>query len=292
MRRCKNPLRKLKLSQNVDNLKLSQEYYDLWLESIKSYGPLEEPEDLIIQQKFTQFKKHFPNRAENWIKNVALEKASDFLRTKMPADCKQLFIMQGIKVYSDRYTNRLMESPQLINKLRNTISIFLRKITGILPNKGAKIIITDSSQNNLFNNLKYTNEPVAIYCDRIIWIDENYMNNVEILVHEYAHLISDLIPKDSHHLLDEAYKKMLDFYWKPAKIKKVRLEPTSMKDIKSVKQTKMWREKISKKLGFPQYGLINSSEFFSVLIENWDKLPTNAATYKYKQIVKKILMRL
>jgi hypothetical protein len=158
----------------------------------------------------------------------------------------------------------------------------------LFPNRKPKFIITDKHQNPQFK--KSDPNSAAIYVDRLIYIDQNHIDNPNYFIHEFAHFVVDLIPKQSEPMLDAAYKQMLDFYFKRAKVKQRPLQPTTKHEDPSI--TDKFRQKVSAKLGFPQYGLMNRDEFFAVLIENWHKLPTNAVTYRYKQLVKGILARL
>ena len=166
----------------------------------------------------------------------------------------------------------------------------MRDTRGILPNRKPRFVITSKQKNLRFRNL-YSENPPAIYRDRIIFIDQYSIDDPDIFIHEYAHFVADLISTQTQPILKKSYDELLDFYWKRAKKKKRSLQGDPNDPI-SMAETKKWREKISSKLGFPQYGLTNFDEFFAVMIENWHKLPNNAATYKFKSLVKDVINRL
>jgi hypothetical protein len=285
--RPRNPLRKKSLDPNINNLEYSKWFKSEWLNNIKN------DKDSEIFQQYEIFKKRFPERAEKWLEQISNKKANEFLRTKLPESVIKICDVQGIRIFTDSLiTKDFTKNSRNDIIIQRTINILLTRIRGILPNRKPKIVITNKSTNPLFTGLKYADSAVALYYDRIIYVDENEIDDPDIFIHEFSHFVVDLIPKQTEKMLDDAYNKMLDLYWKRAKVKKINLEQTEIKDTKSVMETKKWRERISKKLGFPQYGLINSSEFFAVLIENWDKLPNNSITYNYKQLVKNILTRI
>jgi len=66
----------------------------------------------------------------------------------------------------------------------------------------------------------------------------------------------------------------------------------AMKKGKGKTITPTIRSNMSKKLGFPEYGLLNSDEFFAVVIQYWKQFPNNKMTYKFKSLVKNVLTRL
>lgn len=283
----KNPLRKELVKNAPNNLEYAKYFKTEWLTNFKQNKDSDE------YKKYVAFKAKFPERAEKWLNILATSKANEFLRTKLPENSKKILEIQGIQVFLDpATTSNFDKSSQHYHDLVRSMNIFLMRIRGIVPNRKPKILITNPELNPLFQNLKYVESAAGIYYDRMIFISEEEVNDPDVFVHEYAHFIVDIIPTQTGKLLEDAYVKMLDFYWKRAKVKKIKLQPTDMSDKTNVNEVRKMREKISRKLGFPQYGLINSSEFFAVLIENWHTLPNNAITYNYKQLVKNILIRL
>ena len=124
--------------------------------------------------------------------------------------------------------------------------MFLNDIKDILPNKKPRIVITDKTLNPKFRGT-YTENPPAVYMDRIIYIDQYKVNNPDYFTHEYAHFIADLIPEQSFPLLEKAYNEFIDKYWKRAKVKKQRLQPQDMNNTAEVENSRKWRMKISNK---------------------------------------------
>jgi hypothetical protein len=125
----------------------------------------------------------------------------------------------------------------------------------------------------------------------LIYVDQEFINKPKVFAHEIAHLVADLIPKQTQPLLKAAYDELLDGYFTESKTKRRTLQPKSNSP-KSRMDAKNLRVKISEKLGFPEYGLMNFDEFFAVLIEKWHDLPNNINNYRFKSMVKSVLNRL
>jgi len=293
LEKIRNPLRKQELARtggNIDYRKVKTPTADDWKNKIIQGEGLND-EESIIRAKYTALHKVFPDRAEKWLDNLAFDKGLGILRTKLDPSVRKLYEKYGVQVFVDKYaTGKYTPTSYEYRVFIYAFNNFLSSITGLLPNKKPKIIITNKYQNPLFK--AYTKDtPVALYYDRMIYVDEYAAEDPEPYIHEYAHYLADLIPKQSEPMLEKAYNDMLDFYWRRAKKKRydVSAKPRS-KEEEAIADK--WRKRISTKLGIPEYGLTSKDEFFAVLIQKWNTLPNNMATYRYKQTVKTLLSRL
>jgi len=219
---------------------------------------------------------------------------SENKRTKIDGKYRKIYEHQGIQVFLDRtITSDFSQSSYNMRMVRYSVNALLRELRGIIPNKKGRIVITDVSQNPLVGNNMTTGKSGGFYRDRIVYIDEFSVDDPNIWKHEYAHYVADLIPKQTEPMLYKAYQELLDSYWKKAKKKRrPNLEPEDPSFVVSVMKAENMRRNISKKLGFPSYGLMNEHEFFAVLIENWSSLRNDRNTYKFKSLVKVVLGRL
>jgi hypothetical protein len=293
----KNPLRKKSLEGIYSPMGDDTNKAIEWKDYILNGDLSNDPKHFKIKEDYLKLRETFPQRAESWLNQLANEYQNSFRRTKT-SEYEKILESQGIQIFLDKYVNENFKNdtykmyilPKMIIKL-------LLKTRGIMPNRKPKIIITDSSKNPKFRG-SYSKNPSAIYHDRLIFIDQNEIDNIDIWIHEFAHFVVDLIPTQTNQLLEKSYKDLLDIYWKKSKKKRRSLAPNDPGNKVDVKETEMLRRKISKKLGFPQYGLINFDEFFAVIIEYWlsddvsKRLPDNAATYRFKTLVKNVLNRL
>jgi hypothetical protein len=283
-----NPLRKKSLGKPL-NIPSIENYSKLWKEYILN-GDVQDPIDLDIKNKYLKFKEVFPDRANSWLDSQAKEAALMSRREKTSFYTKILEV-EGIQVFLDGSVDaQFSQDAYRMRMLNHSLRKMLVDIRGILPNKKPKFVITNKHENRRFKNL-HTPNPIGVYTDRIIFIDQYSVDNPDIFIHEYAHYVVDLIPTQTEPILKNSYDQLLDIYWKRAKKRKRSLQGEPSKT-ESMRETQKWREKISHKLGFPEYGLTNFDEFFAVMIENWKKLPNNAATYKFKSLVKDVLNRL
>jgi hypothetical protein len=161
----------------------------------------------------------------------------------------------------------------------------LTYVRDILPNRKPKIVITSLEKNPYTKGSYDPNNPSAgMAYSKFIFIDENHMDDSVYYVHELAHWVADLIPKQTQEMLIKAFRKFIDLYYKESKLR------NPAKRGKDLSESE--RITIADKLGFPEYGLTNHDEFFAVLIENWKQLPNTKLTYKFKSLVKNVLTRL
>lgn len=280
-----NPLRKKELESSGVIPYTDPRFAENWKNVIK-YSSIQDLEALgdqykDIKIKYERLKQILPPRAEEFLDN----EFGDFLsRIKRPTTkkYKKIFEYLGVQVFVD--TENLPEfdySEKSLNykKIKNSVVFMVNYIRDILPNRKPKIVITKSpklkpnSSDEEFSGLEVS---------KLIFIDSNYINSPAVFIHEYAHFVADLIPSQSMELLKRAYQEVLDIYARSGKRKKIDAD-----DVREID-----RKKISKKLGFPEYGLKDYHEFFAVLIENWKSLPNNKATYKFKSLVKNVITRL
>jgi hypothetical protein len=284
-----NPLRKKSLGGYSRNILSDEESIKNWKDYILN-SEIEDPVDQKIKDDYLKLKKNFPQRAENWLNQQAKNYSVSIKREKT-SQYSKIYEDQGIQVFLDNLADpEFVNDPYKMRMLKFSLKRMLRETRGILPNRKPRFVITSGYKNPRFKNLHSQNPP-AIYRDRIIFIDENSVDDPDIFIHEYAHYVADLIPTQTEPLLKKSYDELLDFYWRRVKKKKISLQ-SKPNDSISMQETRKWRDKISSKLGFPQYGLTNFDEFFAVLIENWHKLPNNTATYKFKSLVKDTINRL
>jgi hypothetical protein len=67
---------------------------------------------------------------------------------------------------------------------------------------------------------------------------------------------------------------------------------TRRKNLEGKRNEKL-RSQLAKKMGLPSdYAATNFDEWFAELITHWKKLPKDRASYRFKQILKKVITRL
>lgn len=284
----KNPLRKAQLGPTPHILPIPQ-WKENWKDYIKNQK-IENKEDQKIKDDFLRLNKIFPSRAESWLDQQAEKKALESRREKT-SHYKKIYEYEGVQVFVDNLVDpKFSQDLYNMKMIKHSVHRMLFEIKDILPNRKPKFVITDKSKNDRFIGT-YTDEPVGIYRDRLIFIDQYYIDDPDLFIHEYAHYVADLIPTQTEPILKKSYDELLDSYWRRSKKKKRSLQGDPDKP-ESMMDTYKWRKRISQKLGFPQYGLTNFDEFFAVLIENWKKMPNNTTTYRFKSLVKNVLQRL
>lgn len=124
---------------------------------------------------------------------------------------------------------------------------------------------------------------------KMIYIDQYHVDDPEFWIHEYAHYISHLIPDRFVDYAIEEYNKMLSEYFKyyvQKRTKRKNLENDRYDNPKH-------REQMAKYLGLPsEYASSNADEFFAEMLTYWNEIPNNKLTFRLKQVMRKILMRL
>lgn len=204
-----------------------------------------------------------------------------FIRDTIKTDeYEKIYESNGIQFFMKK-DDKMLNSPTMFNikkQLANNVA-YLNTFRDILPIKKPKVIISEIESKSDKTTI------MAYYYDRIIYLDPYRLNSPKYLVHEYAHYIADLIPKQTEQLLLNEYEKFMDSYFKV--MKKRRPE-----DLTGHQHEKL-RKSISKKLGLPSsYAFSNPDELFAEIIMMWKEIPNNRITYKFKQAMKKVLTRL
>jgi hypothetical protein len=249
-----------------------------------------------------------PNEAERIrnLKQLAKKKELEnkYLRGKSPKDMKRFeynakgekFLFRGINVFIDDYAlNYINERKKVLGDVKNTIKRSLMRwlldYKDILPNRKPTIVISSSEKNPKFVKMKNIGKndenASGYYNKRKIFIDIEHVSNYKILIHEYAHFLADIAPRELEPVIRNEYKQMLNSYF----IKKDG-KPTRRKSFEGAENEKL-RRQVKKKLKLPDsYAVTNFHEWFAVLMENWKDLPNNKHTYKFKTMLKKILTRI
>lgn len=277
-RRERNPLRKQELAQlNYDNKAYADDIIREWERNIPQR----------IKDTYNILLKRDPKKAEEYLMGERQKEYQSHLKTKIGQDdYKLIFDKHGVKFYLDKKDLDKMNS-QLISSINHSLRTFVDTIKDILPLRKPKIVIGDNRRNNKTNINKtgVTQVPAAYYYDGIIYIDIDHVDDPDLLVHEYAHLLADRISSQSKQLLQKGYSNMIDNFFKGVKKKK--------QDKLEGLDNDKWRKAVAKKLGLPSpYAFTNADEWFAEIITHWKKIPNNVVTYKFKQAVKSILTRL
>lgn len=284
-KRVSNPLRKNELAQAGIVDYNDPNFIENWKRIMRSVSihDLDDPDTINIKSQYERLRKILPPRAEEFLDKEAIKVKDRSFRPKTKGFTK-VYERGGIQVFvDDKNLDDVDFAPGTYNyrMVKNGVDTMLRYIRDILPNRSAKILITDISKNNHTANF-YEPDHGAYSYNKLIFIDWRNIDRPEFFIHEYAHHVADLVPEQTQKLLLDAYKEMLDLYFR--KVKRRRIAPEEIDD--------NMRRKISQKLGFPLYGLTNHDELFAVLIEKWKVFPNNPLTYKFKSLVKKVLTRL
>lgn len=278
-RRERNRLRKQELRDNdIPNNKdwVDQEKENLppeELNKIKKMEKLKVPSELI--DKFRNAKKA---EYEKILKN-------DYLRAKVEGEL--LFTDYGIKVFKDEYVDQDFKKGSLnMRTLKNIIYMLVTDYRDLLPNRKPKIFITNTKINPKLKNISIIGgktSTAGAYSERIIYLDQFSVDDIDTLTHEYAHFLSDRMSKQVEPFLRNEYKKMLDAFFE---------RKTRRKNLEGKRNEKL-RTQVAQKMGLPSdYAATNFDEWFAELIANWKNLPNNMISYKFKQILKKVITRL
>ena len=254
------------------------------LEFIKDIGyeDMTNPYLKTIKKSYEYFKASLPPRAEPYLNNAVGDYVQMFKKPKF-SEYEKIHEQDGVQVFLDRENVDQNFSPGSYQHrmVKFGVSEMLKYIKDILPNKKPRIIITDLMKNKHTATIIEKLPAMGLELNKNMYIDWRHLDQPSLYVHEYAHYVADLVNKQTEELLIKAYKDMIDMYFRLSKRKRV--DPAQITD-------KM-RTQISKKLGFPVYGLTNHHELFAVLIENWKEFPNNKLTYQFKSLVKSVLSR-
>lgn len=286
-RKQRNPLRKAELNSSDITDYNDPKILDKIREYYRKYpaSQMQDDADRAIRIKYKNLLKSSVELAERYLETEVQARLAKILRPTTK-EYRLIYTYQGVKVFVDDMNlednNFKVGSPNY-QKVKHNVLVMLVYIRDILPNRSPKIVITDLDRNQYTRESQQQGAAAGIQFNKMIYLDEMYFQDSVYWVHEYAHWVADIIPSQSEEMIREAYKKMLEVYYKKAKVK----NPKSDKPLSDEMVAK-----IAKSLGFPQYGITTADEFFAVLIENWKQLPNNRLTYKFKSLVKGILTRL
>lgn len=278
-RRERNRLRKQELQDaGVPN-------YKDWVEQEKENLPPEQA-DKIKKMEELKVPSELINKFQN-AKKAEYEKSlkSDYFRKKVEGNL--LFNLSGIKVYVDQYVDQdFRENSPNYRTLKEKIQMLVIDYKDLIPNRKPKIVVTNTELHPSLKNVNIVggiDSPPGAYHDRIIYLDQSYVHDINILVHEYAHFLSDRMSKQVEPFLRNEYKKMLDEFFE---------RKTRRKNLEGKRNEKL-RSQLAKKMGLPSdYAATNFDEWFAELITHWKKLPKDRASYRFKQILKKVITRL
>jgi hypothetical protein len=214
------------------------------------------------------------------------ELKGEYFRTKIISS-ELLFQKFGIKVLKDKYATEDFSTGSYRLKMLNFIvTKLVRHFKDVLPNRKPTIVVTDTKKNPLTKEVSVTGDkefPPGVYYDRLIYIDQNYVDDYDVLVHEYAHFVADRISKQTEPMLKAEYKKMLDEYFK---------RTTKRKALEGSRNTNN-RILMAKQLGLPSdYATANFDEWFAEIITYWKSFPNSKESYRFKTAVKKVLTRI
>lgn len=284
-KRVKNPVRKKFLFDNGYMSHISPEFKIGLVEFIKinEFDKIPDSERREIKRNYEYLKTHLPPRAEPYLNTAMEEYAETCLKPKL-GEYEKILDQEGVQVFLDRENVDQNYVPGSMNHrmVKFGVGMMLSSVRDILPNKKPRIVITDLSKNKHSKSIYKPKTPaMGMQFDRTMFVDWRYIDRPNVFIHEYAHYVADLVSNQTEELLIKAYKDMLDLYFRAAKRKRV----------DSTQITDKMRNQISKKLGFPVYGLTNHHELFAVLIENWKNFPNNKLTYQFKSLVKNVLTR-
>lgn len=279
-RRERNRLRKQELKDSG-----APNYKD-WVEQEKENLPPEDLDTIKAMEK----QKVSPELIDKF-KNTKKEEYGNKLKSlyfRSKAEGHLLFNLSGINVYVDKYVDQDFKENSLnYRTLKSLIKKLVMEYRDLLPIRKPKIVVTNTKTNPLLKNVNVIGTrgaPAGVYRDRIIYLDQFSVDNMQILIHEYAHFLSDRISKQIEPLLRSEYKKMLDIFFE---------RNTRRKHLEG-KKNKELRAQVAKKMGLPtDYAATNFDEWFAELISHWRNVPKDKQTsYRFKQILKKVITRL
>lgn len=279
-RRERNPLRKRELEKQGIGT---------------NYAYVQKEKKNLPKEKLSQIRKMKklgvePERIETFkqakIAEREKELTSQYLRTKINTP-ELLFEKFGIKVYKDKYATEDLRPGTYRYKMINfAVTKLVKDFKDVLPNRKPRIVVTDTSANPETADVTVTGvkeSPAGAYRDRLIFLDQNYVDDYDVLVHEYAHYVVDRIPKQTEPMLKAEYKKMLDEYFE---------KTTRRKALEGLRNEKH-RVAMAEKLGLPSdYAASNFDEWFAEIIRFWKQVPNTKESYRFKTAVKHVLNRI
>ena len=279
-RRERNPLRKRELeAQGVGT----------------NYDYIQKEKKKLPKERLSQIRKMKKLGVEpDWIEMFKQAKIAErekelkgqYFRTKIVSS-ELLFEKFGVKVYKDKYVTEDFGPKSYRYRLLNfAVNKLITDFKDILPNRKPRIIVTDTTKNPVTAGVSVTGtkeSPPGVYHDRLIYLDQNYVDDYDTLVHEYAHYVADRIPTQTEPMLKAEYKKMLDEYF----------EKTTRRKALEGSRNEKHRVAMAQKLGLPtSYAASNFDEWFAEIISHWKQLPNTKESYRFKTAVKQVLTRI
>jgi hypothetical protein len=277
--RVKNPLRKAEVSKTTKN------------KSSIVKGLVTKAKN---KPSFQEYSKNFPTRAAKNIENIENKYKSKLFRPSLTPDKYVKVNIKGFDVYFDKDLPMVEDETAFYKaqrRLRGTIHNALAYyIKGVVPLRKPKIVIADLSGEDV--GYRAGSSTPAYYFNRLIFIDEYKISDPTLFTHEYAHYLADSVGTQTRPMLIKAYNDMLDGYYNKISKKKIDLQDRQTDSKWKTRNKLKERNKIAKAIGFPgEYGLNNFDEFFAEIITNWNEMPINPVTYKFKQAIKNVISR-
>ena len=279
-RRERNPLRKRELeAQGVGT------NYD-YVQKEKKKLPKERQSQIRKMKKLGVEPERIETFKQAKIAEREKELKGQYFRTKIIKP-ELLFSKFGINVYKDGYAAEDIAPGSYRYKMINyLVKQLVTEFKDVLPNRKPRIVITDTEANPATSTASVTGSkqsPAGAYHDRLIYLDQNYVDDYDILVHEYAHYVADRIPKQTEPMLKAEYKKMLDEYF----------EKTTKRKALEGSRNEKHRIEMAKRLGLPSdYAAANYDEWFAEIMMHWKSLPNTKESYRFKTAVKQVLTRI
>lgn len=280
-KRERNRLRKQELKdEGVPNNKdwVEQEKENLPPEEIDKIKRMEElkvPSELINKFREGKLKEH------------EKKLSSEYLVGKENKDLVFRRNYRNVKIYTDQY---VVNVDKAVRRTFSTVFTMVTTLKDIIPSRGFSVVITNSKKNPEFPEVKALGDKtksLAYYRRNKIYVDELQSIDASTLLHEYAHLLADRVTKKVEHIIRYEYEKMINGYFTSITGKRSR-----RKNLEG-KRNEMNRKQVAEALGLPNdYAATNFDEFFAVLIEHWRQMKNNIHTYRFKQILKKVITKL
>ena len=277
--RVKNPLRKAEVSKTTKN------------KSSIVKGLVTKAKN---KPSFQEYSKNFPTRASKNIENIENKYKSKLFRPSLTPDKYVKVNIKGFDVYFDKDLPMVNDESSFYKAqrmLRGTLHNALAQyIKGVVPIRKPKIVIADLTGEDA--SYSAGSSTPAYYFNRLIFIDEYKISDSALFAHEYAHYLADSVGTQTRPVLIKAYNDMIEAYYKKLSKKKIDLQDRQTDSKWKARNKLRERKKIAKAIGFPgEYGLNNFDEFFAEIITNWNEMPKNPSTYKFKQAVKNVINR-
>ena len=285
----KNPLRKKELRElgvapynSMDRANLIKSFY-----REVPYDELDNNTDRVIKRKYEEFLKTSKSLADRYL-NYEVKKILDDAKRTSTKLYKKVYEYMGVQVFIDEENiqdDNYEKGSYNYRIVQHSVMVMMLHIKDILPRRKPKILITSIKKHPLTSKDFDEDYPaIGMTSDKMMFIDQFHIDRPNIWIHEYAHWVVDMIPRQTQELMMDSFDKLIKMYYRIVKKRNPKKYGGELSE-----DDKM---KISRKFGFPEYGLTNHDEFFAVLIENWKSLPNNKLTYKMKTLVKNTITRL